>query len=117
MLCSAISGPYAFVEAREGVNQLFLRDYLHATDLGQDRLGPVHLIACHRSATEGQAVRQLGFPDATVVSTPFGVYVADKLQEMQRCSWRFCRTAEIRHRRGTRFSAYSIGSRKLEKGG
>ncbi len=91
VLCSAISGPYAFVEAREGVNQLFLRDYLHASDLSQDRLGPVHLIACHRSATEGQAVRQLGFPDATVVSTPFGVYVADKIQKIQLAFLSNCR--------------------------
>jgi hypothetical protein len=83
VLCSAISGPYAFAEAREGVSQLFLRDYEHALELGQSLFGPVHLVACHRSATEGQAVRQLGFPDATVVSTPFGVYVADKIQKIQ----------------------------------
>lgn len=83
VVCSAISGPYAFAEARESVSQLFLRDYEHASELGQGFLGPVHLVACHRSATEGQAVRQLGFPDATIVSTPFGVYVADKIQKIQ----------------------------------
>jgi len=91
VLCSAISGPYAFAESREGVNQLFLRDYEHAPELGQDRLGPMHMIACHRSATEGQAVRQLGFPDATVVSTPFGVYVADKIQKIQLAFLSNCR--------------------------
>jgi hypothetical protein len=91
VICSAISGPYAFAEAREGVNQLFLRDYKNAPELGQDRLGPIHMIACHRSATEGQAVRQLGFPDATVVSTPFGVYVADKIQKIQLAFLSNCR--------------------------
>ena len=91
VLCSAISGPYAFAEAREGVNQLFLRDYEHAPELGHDRLGPMHMIACHRSATEGQAVRQLGFPDATVVSTPFGVYLADKIQKIQLAFLSNCR--------------------------
>jgi hypothetical protein len=91
VLCSAISGPYAFAEAREGVNQLFLRDYEHAPELRQDRLGPMHMVACHRSATEGQAVRQLGFPDATVVSTPFGVYVADKIQKIQLAFLSNCR--------------------------
>jgi len=91
VLCSAISGPYVFAEAREGVNQLFLRDYEHATELGRDRLGPMHMITCHRPATEGQAVRQLGFPNATVVSTPFGVYVADKIQKIQLAFLSNCR--------------------------
>ena len=91
VLCRAISGPYAFAEAREGVNQLFLRDYEHAPELREDLLGPMHMIACHRSATEGQAVRQLGFPDATVVSTPFGVYVADKIQKIQLAFLSNCR--------------------------
>src|SRR5664280_3834900 len=44
-----------------------------------------------RQATEGQAVRQLGFPDATVVSTPFGVYVADKIQKIQLAFLSNCR--------------------------
>jgi hypothetical protein len=54
VLCSAISGPYAFAEAREGVNQLFLHDYEYAPELRQDRLGPMHMVACPRSATEGK---------------------------------------------------------------
>ena len=83
LVCSAISGPYAFLEAREGVNQLFLRDHEFAAELTARRTGPVHLIACQRAATEAQAVRQLGFPDATVVAAPFGVYVADNVQKMQ----------------------------------
>jgi len=29
LICSGISGPYGFVEAREGLNQLFLHDYDH----------------------------------------------------------------------------------------
>jgi len=33
--------------------------------------------------TETQAVRQLGFPDATVVRPPFGVYIADSIQKIQ----------------------------------
>ena len=91
VLCSAISGPYAFVEAREGVNQLFLHDYEHASELRRGLVGPVHLVACHRSATEAQAVRQLGFADATVLTTPFGVYVADKIQKIQLAFLSNCR--------------------------
>ena len=45
--------------------------------------GPVHLIACHKTVTESQAIRQLGFPDAIVVSAPFGIYVADDVQKIQ----------------------------------
>ena len=45
--------------------------------------GPVHLIACHRGATESQSLKHLGFPDATVVSTRSWVYVADEVQEIQ----------------------------------
>jgi hypothetical protein len=33
--------------------------------------------------TESQAARQLGFPDATIVAPPFGVYVADDVQKIQ----------------------------------
>jgi hypothetical protein len=51
--------------------------------LGPRRSGPVHLIACQRSVTESQALRQLGFPDVTVVSPPFGVYVVDEVQKVQ----------------------------------
>jgi hypothetical protein len=30
-----------------------------------------------------QATKLLGFPDATVVSAPFGIFVADNIQKMQ----------------------------------
>jgi ABC-type dipeptide/oligopeptide/nickel transport system ATPase component len=54
--------------------------------LGREKLGIVGesgLIACHKTVTEAQALRLLGFPDATVVSAPFGVYVADDVQKIQ----------------------------------
>jgi hypothetical protein len=43
----------------------------------------VHLIGCNRGATESQALQLLGFPDATVVAAPFGIYVADDVQKVQ----------------------------------
>jgi len=43
----------------------------------------VHIIACHKSVTENQAVGLLGFPDATIITPPFGVYVADNIQKVQ----------------------------------
>ena len=36
-------------------------------------------------------MRQLGFPDATVLSTPFGIYVADKIQKIQLAFLSNCR--------------------------
>ena len=49
----------------------------------EECVGPLHIIACHRGATETQATKLLGFPDATVVSAPFGVFVADNIQKIQ----------------------------------
>jgi hypothetical protein len=43
----------------------------------------VHVIACHKAATEAQAKRMLGFPNATVVNAPFGIYVLDRIQAIQ----------------------------------
>jgi hypothetical protein len=45
--------------------------------------GPLHVIACHRTVSETQATNLLGFPDATVVNSPFGVYLADEVQKVQ----------------------------------
>jgi hypothetical protein len=45
--------------------------------------GPIHLIACMKNVTEPQAVRMLGFPNTTVVSPPFGIYVVDPVQSIQ----------------------------------
>ena len=45
--------------------------------------GPAHVIACQKSVTENQAVNLLGFPDATIVTTAFGIYVADNIQKIQ----------------------------------
>ena len=69
--------------ARESVGQPFLRDHLLAQSLKGKRGGPVHIIACHKTATESQAAKLLGFPDATFVSPRFGVFAADPIQKVQ----------------------------------
>lgn len=69
--------------AREMVGQPFLRDHELSGSLEEEVGGPLHLIACHRSATEVQAAKLLGFPDATIISAPFGVFVADPVQKVQ----------------------------------
>lgn len=80
---NAIPAPMSVPAARELVGQPFLLDHQAADVLLGKRVGPVHLIACHRTVSEAQASRQLGYPDATIVSPPFGVYVADNVQKIQ----------------------------------
>ncbi|MES5481539.1 hypothetical protein QMZ05_02200 [Bradyrhizobium sp. INPA03-11B] len=79
----AVPDAMSVAAAREMVGQPHLRDdELSAMLAGVDG-GPVHLVACHKGATETQAQRMLGFPNATVVSAPFGVYVVDPVQAVQ----------------------------------
>ena len=78
----AIPASLSVSAATEMVGQPFLKDYIFGSLL-KKRGGPVHLIACHKTATELQAMKLLGCPDATVVSTPFGIYVADNIQKIQ----------------------------------
>ena len=77
--------------ARELVGQPLLNDHHHAAEWDPAISGPVHVIACQKNVTEAQAIRQLGFPDAIVVSAPFGVYVADDTQKIQMAFVTHCR--------------------------
>ncbi|WP_417663527.1 DUF4062 domain-containing protein [Pseudomonas sp.] len=82
ILVHAIPAAFTVAAARELVGKPFLRDHEQA-DLLERAEGPLHLIACHRGATETQAAALLGFADATVVSGSFGIFVADDVQKMQ----------------------------------
>jgi hypothetical protein len=82
-VCDCIPAALTTAAARELVGQPFLRDHQIVTNLPKRAGGPVHVVACQRGVTESQALRQLGFPDAIVVSAPFGVYVADDVQKIQ----------------------------------
>jgi hypothetical protein len=95
VVCSAIPGAYSIPEARDQANQLFLNDWRCAPILKRNTVGPVHFVACNRSMTEPQAMRQLGFADATIVNAPFGVYVADDVQKMQLVYLTNCRDDTI----------------------
>ena len=78
--------------AREMVGQPFLRDHLYAAVLtAKNLIGPIHVVACHRTITESQAARMLGTPDSMIVASDFGIYAADHVQKIQvallaRCS-------------------------------
>ena len=94
----AIPAALSVGPARELVGQPFLRDYLLAGALTGKRGGPVHIIACQKTATESQAAKLLGFPDATLVTAPFGVFVADPVQKVQFAFITNCRDdANTRH--------------------
>ena len=85
VLCEphAIPASLSVSAARELVGQPFLHDYLLAGVLTGKRGGPVHIIACHKTATESQAIKLLGFPDAEIVTAPFGIFAADPVQKVQ----------------------------------
>lgn len=93
----AIPAAMGIAAAREMMGRPFLQDHERISELG-GAVGPVHLIACHRAATESQAISLLGFPDATVVSGSFGVYVADDVQKVQFVFLKNCRDeTNLRH--------------------
>ena len=90
-VCDSVPASMSTAAARELVGQPFLRDHLHTDSWEPDVHGPVHVIACQKRVTEAQAVRQLGFPDAIVVTHRFGVYVADDVQKIQMAFIANCR--------------------------
>ncbi len=89
----AVPAGMGVATARERVGQPFLRDHEETEVVAGRQIGPVHLIACYQGVTEAQALRQLGFPDAMIVTTPFGVYVADGVQRVQMVFLKECRDA------------------------
>jgi hypothetical protein len=76
--------------AREIVGQPFLTDHRLYDQLATGDGGPLHLVACYKGATESQALKMLGFPDATVVPGRFGLHVADSVQKIQIVLLRNC---------------------------
>lgn len=102
-VCDCIPATLSTAGARELVGQPFLRDHLIVKDLPEEVGGPVHVIACQKSVTESQAIRQLGFPDAAVVSAPFGVYLADSVQKIQMVFLANCRDETTTRQRVQRF--------------
>lgn len=94
----AIPAAMSVGPAKELVGQPFLKDHSLAAHIKRRRGGPIHVIACHKTATEGQASKLLGFPDATFVTGPFGVFVADPIQKVQLALINNCRDeATTRH--------------------
>ena len=85
----AIPSSFSVSAAREMVGQPFLKDHELSKHLN-GVIGPVHIIACSQNITEAQAMRLLGFPDAIIVKSGFGLYVADRIQKIQICFITHC---------------------------
>ena len=96
---SAVPGLMNIAEAREMMGRPHLSDHTAARAVANAyRAGPIHIIGCHRSVTEAQAISILGFPDAVTVKSGFGVYVADNVQKVQLIFLDGCRdNATTRH--------------------
>jgi hypothetical protein len=89
---AAIPGPMSIAEARELVGRPHLDDHTVVEHLADGKkFGPVQLIACQRGVTERQALTVLGFPDAAIVKSGFGVFVADNIQKAQMVFLENCR--------------------------
>ena len=78
-------------QAREYVGRPFLADHSVTPGYGRGTHGPLHLIACQTGVTTSQARVLLGFPDATIVTPGFGIFVADEVQQIQFALLRDCR--------------------------
>jgi len=79
----AIPASLSIPSALEIVGQPFRKDHEISNKLGNGQVGPLHIIGCHKTATESQARKLLGFSDAIIITAPFGIYVADKIQKIQ----------------------------------
>ena len=89
--CHGIPAGMGVAAAREMVGRPFLKDHEFANIMKDTNYGPVHVIGCHKNVTENQAVNVLGFPDATIVKTIFGIYIADNIQKIQLAFLADCR--------------------------
>ena len=82
-IVSTIPAAFSLAAAREMAGLPFLEDHLHMAQLKRGVVGPIHIVGCHKGVTERQALSFLGYPDSTVVVTPFGIYAADEVQNIQ----------------------------------
>jgi hypothetical protein len=108
--CDAVPAAMSVAAARELIGRPFLLDHKHLPDMKGEVVGPVHVIGCHKTVTENQAVSLLGFPDATIVTPEFGIYVADNVQKIQLVFLANCRDETTTRLAVERFQAWLLQS-------
>ena len=74
---------FGIAQAREMVGRPYLRDHEIPLKGAGDAVGPVHIIACHKSCSESQVSSFMGHPDLFIVQVPFGFFVADLVSFVQ----------------------------------
>lgn len=79
----AIPDNMSVADARNRINRPFLEEYTLLDDYPKLKKGIIHFIAVYGSATEIQAKNLVGYPDLTVIKTPFGFYLWDKIRHIQ----------------------------------
>lgn len=83
-LVHGVPAGFGTVEARELVGRPYLRDHKTLVASGKSKIiGPLHIIACHKSCTESQIISFMGHPDLFLVQAPFGFFVADQTDFVQ----------------------------------
>jgi hypothetical protein len=91
-LVHAVPSSFGVAEARELVGRPHMSDHSSAVATTRGELvGPVHVIACHKSCTESQIMTFMGHPDLYVVQAPFGYFVADHTFFVQAVFLTHCR--------------------------
>jgi hypothetical protein len=76
-------------EAREMVGRPYLDDHISLEN--SDVVGPLHVIACHKTCSESHVVSFMGHPDQYMVETPFGIFAADRRTFVQAAFIAQCR--------------------------
>jgi hypothetical protein len=73
-----VPSSFGIAEAREMVGRPYLSDHLTLAAIsGGGLLGPVHVIACHKTCAESRIFAFLGHPDVYIVKTGFGFFAVD----------------------------------------
>lgn len=84
LLVHGVPSSFGIAEAREMVGRPYLFDHATPAPLsGGLLLGPVHIIACHKSCSESRILSFMGHPDVYIVQTPFGFFAADLVTFVQ----------------------------------
>jgi hypothetical protein len=87
----AVPAGFGIAEARELVGRPHLRDHEIPLKRTGGAVGPLHIIACHKTCTESQINSFMGHPDLFVVQAPFGFFVADPVSFVQTFFLNTCR--------------------------
>lgn len=86
----------AIAESKEKVGQPFLKDYLLVEIMNKhSQIGPVHIIGCYGGITESQVKKILGFNDAIILKSSFGIYVADRVSQIQMIFIEKCQNEDL----------------------